>query len=152
MQFLTGTNTPDGTGGVLYYGDGSGSGASGQYRSLSGTSGTGDADNFSGTDAHDVMFGDGSGGGEGLCVGSGDKLDILGLLTGYTPGTSTLSQWVTVTTGQTAPGTSTTNSTKLVIDIDGMASGTVLQTLWLEGTTLSTTDVSVLKNNAVLVA
>ncbi|NDC62135.1 MAG: type I secretion C-terminal target domain-containing protein, partial [Betaproteobacteria bacterium] len=82
----------------------------------------------------------------------GDKLDILGLLTGYTPGTSTLSQWVTVTTGQTAPGTSTTNSTKLVIDIDGMASGTVLQTLWLEGTTLSTTDVSVLKNNAVLVA
>jgi hypothetical protein len=83
---------------------------------------------------------------------SGDKLDILSLLTGYTPGTSTLSQWVTVTTGQTAPGSSTANSTRLVIDIDGAAAGNVSQTIWLEGVNLSSTDVAVLRTNGVLIA
>jgi hypothetical protein len=83
---------------------------------------------------------------------SGDKLDILNVLTGYTSGTSTLSQWVTVTTGQIAPGTSTANSTRLVIDIDGAAAGTVSQTIWLEGVNLSSTDVAVLRTNGVLVA
>lgn len=83
---------------------------------------------------------------------SGDKLDILNVLTGYTSGTSTLSQWVTVTTGQIAPGTSTANSTRLVIDIDGAAAGTVSQTIWLEGVNLSSTDVAVLRTNGVLIA
>jgi len=83
---------------------------------------------------------------------SGDKLDILSLLTGYTSGTSTLSQWVTVTTGQTAPGSSTANSTRLVIDINGAAAGTVSQTIWLEGVTLATTDPALLKTNGVLIA
>ena len=82
---------------------------------------------------------------------SGDKLDILSLLTGYTSGTSTLSQWVTVTTVQTAPGSSTANSTRLVIDIDGAAAGTVSQTIWLEGVTLGT-NVDTLKTTGVLIA
>ena len=82
---------------------------------------------------------------------SGDKLDILSLLTGYTSGTSILSQWVTVTTGQTAPGSSTGNSTRLVIDINGAATGTVSQTIWLEGVTLGT-NVDTLKTTGVLIA
>ncbi|NCV63708.1 MAG: type I secretion C-terminal target domain-containing protein, partial [Betaproteobacteria bacterium] len=83
---------------------------------------------------------------------SGDRLDILGLLTGYTSGTSILSDWVTVAINQTAPSTSTANSTKIDIDIDGLGTDTVKQIIWLEGVTLSTTDVAVLKANNVLIA
>ncbi|MEK0432277.1 MAG: hypothetical protein RL700_484 [Pseudomonadota bacterium] len=83
---------------------------------------------------------------------SGDRLDILGLLTGYTSGTSILSDWVTVAINQTAPSTSTANSTKIDIDIDGLGTDTVKQIIWLEGVTLSTTDVAVLKANGVLIA
>ena len=83
---------------------------------------------------------------------SGDRLDILGLLTGYTSGTSILSDWVTVALNQTAPNTSTANSTKIDIDIDGLGTGTAKQIIWLEGFTLSTTDVAVLKANGVLMA
>jgi len=82
---------------------------------------------------------------------SGDKLDILGLLTGNNITSSTLSQWVSVAINQTAPSTTTANSTKITIDIDGSGSGTVNQIIWLEGVTLST-DVAVLKTNGVLIA
>ena len=84
----------------------------------------------------------------------GDKLDITSLLAGgYNTSTSVLSQWVTsITTGQTLPGSATANSTKIVIDVDGLGAGTVTQTIWLEGVTLSTTDAAVLKNSGVLIA
>jgi len=82
----------------------------------------------------------------------GDKLDIKNLLTGYTSGTSTLSQWVTIATAQIAPGGTTTNSTKITIDIDGGGSGTTNQTIWLEGVTISSTDPTFLKNNLILIA
>ena len=84
----------------------------------------------------------------------GDKLDITNLLAGgYNTSTSVLSQWVTsITTGQTLPGSSTANSTRIVIDVDGLGAGTVTQTIWLEGVTLSTTDAAVLKNSGVLIA
>ena len=83
---------------------------------------------------------------------TGDKLDILKLLSGYTSGTSILSQWVTsVTTAQTSPG-GVANSTKMVIDVDGSGSGTVTQTIWLEGVNLSSTDPAVLKTSGVLIA
>jgi hypothetical protein len=75
----------------------------------------------------------------------------LGLLTGYNSTSSTLSQWVSVAINQTAPSTTTANSTKITIDIDGSGSGTVNQIIWLEGVTLST-DVAVLKTNGVLIA
>jgi hypothetical protein len=82
---------------------------------------------------------------------AGDKLDILGLLTGYTSGTSTLSQWVTsITTAQTLPG-GVANSTRIVIDQDGAASGTITQTIWLDGVTLAT-NADTLKANGVLIA
>lgn len=83
---------------------------------------------------------------------SGDRLDILGLLTGYTSGTSILANWVTVAINQTAPNTSTANSTKIDIDIDGLGAGTTKQIIWLEGVTLSTTNVAVLNANGVLIA
>ncbi|MEY3697725.1 MAG: hypothetical protein RL631_378, partial [Pseudomonadota bacterium] len=84
---------------------------------------------------------------------SGDKLDILGLLTGYNSTTSTLSQWVSVAINQTAPSTSTANSTKITIDIDGTAgTGTTVQTIWLEGVTLNSTNADTLKTNGVLIA
>ncbi|MBU6368569.1 MAG: type I secretion C-terminal target domain-containing protein [Burkholderiales bacterium] len=83
----------------------------------------------------------------------GDKLDITSLLAGgYNTSTSVLSQWVTVTTGQTVPGSATANSTRIVIDVDGSGTGNVTQTIWLEGVTLSTTDTAVLKNSGVLIA
>ena len=84
---------------------------------------------------------------------SGDKLDILGLLTGYNSATSILANWVTVALNQTAPSTSTANSTKITIDIDGTAgTGTTVQTIWLEGVTLNSTNADTLKTNGVLIA
>ncbi|MEY3699063.1 MAG: hypothetical protein RL631_1716, partial [Pseudomonadota bacterium] len=84
---------------------------------------------------------------------AGDKLNITSLLAGgYNTSTSVLSQWVTVTTGQTVPGSATANSTKIVIDVDGLGAGTVTQTIWLEGVTLSTTDAAALKASTVLIA
>jgi hypothetical protein len=84
---------------------------------------------------------------------AGDKLNITSLLAGgYNTSTSVLSQWVTVTTGQTLPGSATANSTKIVIDVDGSGAGNVTQTIWLEGVTLSTTDAAALKNSGVLIA
>jgi hypothetical protein len=74
------------------------------------------------------------------------------LLTGYTSSTSSLANWVTVATGQTAPGTSTAKSTKITIDVDGLGAGTAKQIIWLEGVTLSTTDLAMLKTNGVLIA
>ncbi len=83
----------------------------------------------------------------------GDKLDISKLLTnGYNSSSSTLSQWVTIATAQIAPGGTTTNSTKITIDIDGAGSGTTTQTIWLEGVTISSTDPTILKNNLILIA
>ena len=86
----------------------------------------------------------------------GDKLNITSLLAGYSSTTSTLSQWVSVATGQTAPN-GTANSTKITIDIDGTGPGLITQTIWLEGVTLASTDPAVLKfnsttNNGILIA
>jgi hypothetical protein len=82
---------------------------------------------------------------------SGDKLNITSLLKNYVTNTSTLSQWVTVATGQTAPN-GTANSTKITIDVDGIGNGTVTQTIWLEGVNLSSIDPATLKNNGVFIA
>ena len=99
--------------------------------------------------------------------GVGDKLDISKLLTGYTGGTN-LSQWVTsITTAQTSPG-GVANSTKIVIDVDGQpaagaaagaaGTGTVTQTIWLEGVNLALSgatldaQLTTLKNSGVLIA
>jgi hypothetical protein len=83
---------------------------------------------------------------------AGDKLKITSLLAGSYTSTSVLSQWVTVTTGQTVPGSATANSTKIVVDVDGSGTGNVTQTIWLEGVTLSATDAAALKNSGVLIA
>ena len=84
---------------------------------------------------------------------AGDKLNITSLLAGgYNTSTSALSQWVTVTTRQTVPGSATANSTKIVIDVDGLGAGNVMQTIWLEGVTLSATDAAALKTSGVLIA
>jgi Ca2+-binding RTX toxin-like protein len=83
---------------------------------------------------------------------AGDKLDISKLLTGYSGGTN-LGQWVTVATNAASQptGVSATN-TKLTIDIDGTAgAGTITQTIWLDGVTLST-NADTLKANGVLIA
>jgi Ca2+-binding RTX toxin-like protein len=83
---------------------------------------------------------------------AGDKLNILKLLSGYTSGASTLSQWVTsVTTAQTSPA-GVAGSTKIVIDVDGTGAGTVTQTIWLEGVNLPAIDPAVLKASGVLIA
>ena len=71
---------------------------------------------------------------------AGDKLDIGKLLTnGYVSGTSTLSQWVTSVTNNAsgAPSGVGTTNTKIVIDVDGTGSGTVTQTIWLDGVNLT---------------
>ncbi|MFN5811877.1 MAG: SwmB domain-containing protein, partial [Burkholderiales bacterium] len=57
LQFLSGASAPELTGGVVYYGDGSGVGGTGGYSSGNGTNGVGDNDNFNGTETHDVIFG-----------------------------------------------------------------------------------------------
>ena len=89
----------------------------------------------------------------------GDKLDISKLLTnGYNSSSSTLSQWVTIATAQIAPSGTTTNSTKITIDIDGAGAGTVTQTIWLDGVNLTlngtTLDqqLSALRTNGILIA
>jgi Ca2+-binding RTX toxin-like protein len=68
-------------------------------------------------------------------TGTGDRLDISALLVNYTPGTSDLSQWVTLATGETINGTG--NSSILTIDIDGLGGETVKQIINLQGTNLS---------------
>ena len=66
---------------------------------------------------------------------SGDKLSIYPLLTGFTNGTSTLSDWVkTGAINQTVNGVA--NSTVMTIDVDGSASGTVTQVIQFEGVNL----------------
>lgn len=83
---------------------------------------------------------------------SGDKIDISKLLTNnYDANSSALSQWVTLATNQTSPS-GAKSSTKIVIDVDGSGPGQVLQTIWVEGVNLSSTDPSVLKTNFVLIA
>lgn len=102
---------------------------------------------------------------------AGEKLDISKLLTNnYVSGTSTLSQWVTSVTNNAsgAPtGVSSTN-TKIVIDVDGQpaagaaagaaGTGTVTQTIWLDGVNLNPSGASLdallatLKSNGVLIA
>jgi hypothetical protein len=91
---------------------------------------------------------------------AGDKLDITKLLTtGYVSGTSILSQWVTsVTTAQTSPS-GVSGSTRIVIDVDSTAgSGTVTQTIWLDGVNLTLSganldaQLNALKTSGVLIA
>jgi len=68
-------------------------------------------------------------------AGAGDKLSIYPLLSGFTLGSSTLSDWVkTVETGKTVNGV--TGSTVMTIDVDGSASGTVTQVIQFEGVNL----------------
>ena len=89
---------------------------------------------------------------------SGDQLDIKNLLAGGYASGSTLANWVTsITTGQTVNGVA--NSTVMVIDIDGTASGTVTQVIVLEGVDLLaglsgtyTTQLGWLKTNNVIIA
>ena len=86
-----------------------------------------------------------------------DALDFSGFLTGYASG-SNLSNWIkSITTGQTVNGVA--NSTVMVIDIDGLSSGTVSQVVVLEGfdllagytgATLSA-KLTALKNDGILV-
>ena len=84
---------------------------------------------------------------------TGDKLDILKLLSGYTSGTSTLSQWVTVFSNASgAPSGVSATNTKIVIDVDGPSTGMVTQTIWLDNTGLMSTDPNTLKTNGVLIA
>ena len=85
---------------------------------------------------------------------TGDKLDIKNLLTGYTSGTSTLSQWVSITNNSTIdrPSGVSSPNTKIVIDIDGAGSGTTTQTIWLDGVSGLSNDPTTLKNNGILIA
>ena len=85
---------------------------------------------------------------------TGDKLDIKNLLTGYTSGTSTLSQWVSITNNSTIdrPSGVSSPNTKIVIDIDGAGSGTTTQTIWLDGVSGLSNDPTILKNNLILIA
>ena len=92
-----------------------------------------------------------------------DKLDISKLLTGYSGGTN-LSQWVTSVTNNAsgAPSGVNATNTKIVIDVDGQpaagaaagapGTGTVTQTIWLDGVNLSSIDPAVLKTSGVLIA
>lgn len=62
---------------------------------------------------------------------SGDRLDITGLLQGYSDG-NTLTNWIkTVDTGRTVNGVA--NSSVMTIDVDGAGSGTVTQVIQFEG-------------------
>jgi len=105
---------------------------------------------------------------------AGEKLDISKLLTNnYVSGTSTLSQWVTsvssnVTALNGAPAGLSPTNTKIVIDVDGQpaagaaagaaGTGTVTQTIWLDGVNLNPSGASLdvllatLKSNGVLIA
>ena len=85
---------------------------------------------------------------------TGDKLDISKLLTnGYNSGSSTLSQWVTITSNANgAPSGVSATNTKIVIDVDGPSTGMVTQTIWLDNTGLMSTDPNTLKTNGVLIA
>jgi hypothetical protein len=105
---------------------------------------------------------------------AGEKLDISKLLTNnYVSGTSTLSQWVTsvssnVTAVNGAPAGLSSTNTKIVIDVDGQpaagaaagaaGTGTVTQTIWLDGVNLNPSGASLdallatLKSNGVLIA
>jgi hypothetical protein len=66
---------------------------------------------------------------------SGDKLSIYLLLSGFTNGTSTLSDWVkTVATDQTVNGVA--NSTVMTIDVDGSGTGVINQVIQFEGVNL----------------
>jgi hypothetical protein len=58
------TDGDDGTGGVLLFGDGSGSGGNFASVSIKGGDGGAGADTLKGTDKADILFGDGSGGAE----------------------------------------------------------------------------------------
>lgn len=76
------SSRPDSAGGQLIFGDGSGSGGSGGYSTGNGGAGGGDDDVLNGTEYKDVIFGDGSGGGEGPCFGSGRATGRAGLAGG----------------------------------------------------------------------
>nr|CBA28114.1 hypothetical protein Csp_A05660 [Curvibacter putative symbiont of Hydra magnipapillata] len=94
---------------------------------------------------------------------TGDKLDLTQLLEGYTPGTSTLSNWVTVQTGVTGASLvgngvisgswdAGQTGTLITIDVDGTGgSGTATQRIFLAGTTLSSTSAQALAGAGVLV-
>jgi len=79
----------------------------------------------------------------------GDRLNITNLLEGYTPGVSTLADWVSVATGLTINGMA--NSSRLTIDVDGAGASTVTQIIELEGATLNT-DLTQLLSSGVLIA
>ena len=76
----------------------------------------------------------------------GDRLDISALLQGYTPGTSDLSQWVTLATSAVVNGTAS-----LTIDLDGTPGGTT-QVINLQGTNLNGYSLDKLVTDGVLLA
>ena len=74
-------------------------------------------------------------------AGSGDKINISKLLSGYSGGNN-LSQWVTSITNDVASadrptGVSSGTNARIVIDVDGRGNGTVTQTIWLDGVNFS---------------
>lgn len=68
--------------------------------------------------------------------GTGDKLDLLNLLSGWTGAAGqVLTNWITsIQVNQSVNGVS--GSTAITIDVDGAGSGTVTQVIQLEGTNL----------------
>lgn len=79
----------------------------------------------------------------------GDKIQITGLLQGFNANSSDLQQWVNLYTGVTVNGS--VNSSKLVIDIDGLASNLVTQIIQLENVDLSGFTLNQLVSSAVII-
>jgi hypothetical protein len=87
---------------------------------------------------------------------SGDKLDLTALLVGYQAGTSDITQWISVQNGVTLPGATGWDvgktGTLLTIDIDGAGAGTVMQSIFLENVSLTTTNPNQLISGGVILA
>lgn len=87
---------------------------------------------------------------------SGDKLDISALLQGYTSGSQSLDQWVTVRSDVVPSNLSgwdaTRSGTLITIDLDGPSSGTVKQSIFLEGVSLGAVNVNNLVSTGVIIA
>ena len=87
---------------------------------------------------------------------SGDKLDIAGLLQGFTGSGQSLDKWVTVQDNVTPSnllGWDATRSGALItIDLDGPGSGTVTQSIFLEGVSLGSGSVNTLVSTGVIIA
>jgi Ca2+-binding RTX toxin-like protein len=87
---------------------------------------------------------------------SGDKLDISGLLQGFQGSGQSLDKWVTIQDNVTPPtllGWDATRSGALItIDLDGAGSGTVTQSIFLEGVSLGSGNVNTPLSTGVIIA